>query len=49
MENTQLSNTKTNKELENELKFLLIKKKEINFNLKKLMRKENHKLLVYLY
>lgn len=45
MENTQLSNTRTNKELENELRILLIKKKEINFNLKKLVRKEKNKSL----
>ena len=46
MENTQLSNSRTNKELENELKFILIKKREINLSLKKLTRKENHKLSV---
>jgi hypothetical protein len=40
MENTQLSNTKTNKELENELRLLFIKKKEISFNLKRLNKTE---------
>jgi len=47
MENTQLSNFKTNKELENELRFLLKRKKEINFNLKKMNKKEFNKEYIY--
>lgn len=42
MENTQLSNLRTTKELENELKSLLIKRKHININLRKLIKKDNY-------
>ena len=36
MEHTQLSNSKTNKELENELRLLINKKREITNNLKRI-------------
>ena len=36
MENTQLSNSKTNKELENELRILMNKKREITNNLRRI-------------
>lgn len=40
MENTELSNIKTNRELEAELRILLNKKKEININLRKINKKD---------
>ena len=41
MKDSELSNSRTNKELENELRNLLIKKKEINLNLRRINKNFN--------